>query len=337
MADLRTTYLGLDLANPLVPSSSPLTASLDSARRLEDAGASAIVMPSLFEEDILAEEARLERFFEGQALGHAEADSYRPLPATYRSREEAYLDALTALKGHLGIPVIASLNGVSAEGWLDHAQALEEAGADAIELNIYYLAADEEDTAARVENRYVAVAESLRNAVKVPIAVKLSSQLSAPLDLVRRLDDAGVAGVSLFNRLYQPDIDLETLEVNPSLELSTPAEALVRIRWAAMLAGRCACDIAVTGGFHRSEETIKALLAGASAVHLCSVLLREGPEVLRSMLEAMDRWLEEKEYDSVAQLCGSLSFRNAPEPARYARANYLAVLDNYSVPDGVRR
>ncbi len=336
MADLKTSYLGLSLKNPLVPSSSPMTGQVDSARRLEDAGAAAIVMPSLFEEDILAEEARLDRFFEGQGLGHAEADSYRPLPATYVTKEEAYLQNLESLKQHLEIPVIASLNGVSSEGWLDHAQALEEAGADAIELNIYYLAGRDDDTASSVEDRYVAVAEALRDQVRIPITVKLSSQLTAPLHLVRRLDGAGIAGVSLFNRFYQPDIDLESLEVVPSLELSNPGEALLRIRWAALLYGRCDCDIAVTGGFHRADEVIKALLAGAGVVHLCSALLKKGPHLVSEILENMGSWLVEKEYDSIEQLRGSLSLQNAPDPARYERANYLAILDNYSSPAGVR-
>jgi len=337
MADLTTTYLGLNLANPLVPSSSPLTGDPDAARRLEDAGAAALVMPSLFEEDILAEEERLDRFLEGQALGHAEADSFRPLPASYRSREEAYLENLARLKAQVDIPVIASLNGVSPEGWLDHAQALEAAGADAIELNIYYLAAGDDDTAARVEDRYVAVAETLHGAVNVPLAVKLGAQLSAPLNLVRRLEAAGVRGVSLFNRLYQPDIDLDTLEVVPRLELSTPTEALLRIRWTAMLAGRSACDIAVTGGFHSGDAALKAVLAGASVVHLCSVLLQQGPGALPEIRAAMEHWLDTREYESLAQARGSLSLQNAPDPARYARANYLAVLDNYRAPTGVRQ
>ncbi|MEM1114770.1 MAG: dihydroorotate dehydrogenase-like protein [Pseudomonadota bacterium] len=336
MADLSCAYLGLTLANPLVPSSSPLTAGVDGARRLEDAGAAALVMPSLFEEDILAEDARLDRFIEGQQLGHAEADSYRPLPATYRSREETYLESLAAMKQALAIPVIASLNGVTSGGWLEHAKALEEAGADAIELNLYYLAADEGDTAQAVEDRYCAVAALLRQQVELPLAVKLGSQVTAPLHLVRRLEAAGVRGVCLFNRFYQPDIDLDTLEVVPRLELSHADEALLRIRWAAMLFGRCACDVAVTGGFHGAAEAIKALLAGASVVHLCSALLRDGPSHIARVLQEMSAWLEDKEYDSIEQLRGSLSLQNAPEPARYGRANYRAILDNFSPPSGVQ-
>ncbi|CAN0583340.1 unnamed protein product, partial [Ectocarpus sp. 12 AP-2014] len=251
--------LGLELANPLVPSSSPLTGSLDSARRLEDAGAAAIVLPSLFEEDLLAEEARIERFLEMQDIGHGEADSYRPLPATYQSREESYLELLAYLKDALQIPVIASLNGVSDSGWLDHARDLQDAGADALELNVYYLAGDPQDTAENVEQRYVDVARSLCAEVQIPVAMKLSQQLTAPIDLVRRLGQAGVRGVSLFNRFYQPDIDLETLDVAPTLHLSDPTEALLRIRWAAMMFERTECNMAVTGGFHRWQDIMKAL------------------------------------------------------------------------------
>lgn len=337
MSDLRATYLGLELANPLVPSSSPLTGDPDAARRLEDAGAAAIIMPSLFEEVIRADEARLDRFIEQQDIGHHEADSYRPLPANYRTREEIYLDTLTGLKQSLSIPVIASLNGVTAEGWLDHGLALQEAGADALELNVYYLAADPEETAAEIAKRYVDVAIALRDRITIPLAVKLGSQLTAPIELVRRLADAGIDGVSIFNRFYQPDIDLETLEVIPRLELSSPAEALLRVRWAAMLFGHCRCDLAVTGGFHRSDDVLKALLAGADVVHLCSVLLERGPAAIGEIRLAMQTWLEAHEYESVAQLRGSMSQRNAPDPARYARANYLEVMDNYSSPAGVHR
>jgi dihydroorotate dehydrogenase (fumarate) len=336
MVDLTCTYLGLALANPLVPSSSPLTGSPDAARHLEDAGAAAIVMPSLFEEVILEEQARLDRFLDEQSLGHGEADSFRPMPVGYQSREEKYLETIATLKDTLSIPVIASLNGTTTGGWIEHALALEEAGADALEVNVYYLPASPEDTAANVEARYVDVATALLGQVKIPVTVKLTSQLTAPLDLIRQLDAAGVRGVSLFNRFYQPDIDLDTLDVTPSLALSTPEEALLRVRWAAMLFGQSNCDIAVTGGFHNAADALKALLAGANVVHLCSVLLREGPGALSTILDDMRAWLEEKEYDSIEQLRGSVSQRHAPNPSQYARANYIDVIDNYSTPAGVR-
>jgi dihydroorotate dehydrogenase (fumarate) len=336
MSDLRCNYLGLPLANPLVPSSSPLTGRLDSALRLEDAGAAALVLPSLFEEQIIADELRAERFFELQGIGHGEADSYRPLPSVYRTAEERYLETVAELKGRLGIPVIASLNGCTDGGWLRHARDLEEAGADAIELNMFHLPARVEETAAMVESAYLAVAGSLAEGVSVPVAVKLGSQLSAPLNLVSGLEARGVRGVSLFNRFYQPDIDLETLDVLPQLSLSSPGEALLRVRWAAMLYGQTACSIAVTGGFHHAEDVIKAQLVGADIVHLCSVLLSRGEGVIAEMLEHIAAWLEEREYESLNQLRGSMSMQHAPEPGQLARANYLELLDSYSVPEGVR-
>ncbi len=336
MADLSTRYLGLELKNPLVPSSSPLTGELDSARQLEDAGASAIVMPSLFEEVIVAEQDRLDRFLDQQSIGHGEAQSFRPVPDSFKSSEDSYLERIAALKSSLEIPVVASLNGTTDRGWLSHALSLQQAGADALELNIFYVAGDEADTAETVEQRYLDIAGGLLREIQLPVAIKLSPQFSAPLDMVRKLDRAGVRGVSIFNRFYQPDIDLETLEVSPQLSLSTAQEALLRIRWAAMLFGRVDCGIAVTGGFHNATDALKALLAGADVVHLCSVLLQQGPGVIDSLLSEMNGWLEEKEYESLSQLKGSVSQRNAPDPAAYARANYIDVLNNYDTPSGVR-
>ena len=336
MAELSTEYLGLALKNPLVPSSSPLTGGVDTARQLEDAGAAAIVMPSLFEEVINAEQERLDRFLDQQDIGHGEAQSFRPIPHGFRSSEDTYLERVAELKTALDIPVIASLNGTTAGGWLGHALALQEAGADALELNIYYIAGDATDTAQSVEQRYLDVARALTERVSVPVAVKLTEQFTAPLDMVRRLEEVGVAGVSLFNRFYQPDIDLDTLEVVPSLALSSPAEALLRIRWTAMLYGHTRCAIAVTGGFHHANDVLKALLAGASVVHLCSALLQKGPSLVGTLLTEMQSWLDEKEYDSVRQLTGSVSQRKAPNPEGYLRANYIDVLENYAAPPGVR-
>jgi dihydroorotate dehydrogenase (fumarate) len=337
VTDLHCSYLGLSLANPLVPSSCPLTGKLDPALRLEDAGAAALVMPSLFEEEVLADEMRLERFFELQDIGHGEADSYRPLPSAYRSAEERYLTQLAELKERLQIPVIASLNGCSEGGWLRHAVDLQDAGADALELNMFYLPSDRAETAAEVEARYVAVAEALAGAVSIPVAVKLGAQLSAPLNLIARLEAVGVRGVSLFNRFYQPDIDLDALDILPQLSLSTSAESLLRVRWVAMLYGQTRCSIAVTGGFHSASDVLKAQLVGADVVHLCSALLREGEGVLSTVLAEVSQWLETHEYDSLAQLRGSMSLRHAPDPGQLARANYLDILDNYSSPSGVRR
>ena len=336
MADLSTRYLGLNLKNPFVPSSSPLTGRLDSALRLRDAGAAAIVMPSLFEEKIQQEHALLERFLDEQSLGHGEATSFRPIPAEYKSSEDKYLETLKQLKQALDIPVIASLNGVTAGGWLECALAIQDAGADALELNVYYVPGDSGETGAAVEQRYLDIAAALRPRISIPVTLKLSSQFSAPLDFVRKLEQTGVQGVCLFNRFYQPDIDLDTLAMVPTLNLSSSIESLLRVRWAGMLYGHTDCSIAVTGGFHTAADALKALLAGADVVHLCSALLQQGPGLISTLLADMQRWLEEKEYTSIDQLRGSLSCRHAPNPADYARANYIDVLDSYTVPDGVK-
>lgn len=335
--DLGTDYLGLQLANPLVPSASPLSRDLDTARRLEDAGASAIVMYSLFEEELREEQEQMARFLHHQDIGHAEADSFLPLPERYRSGLDAYLEQLTALKQALNIPVIASLNGVSASGWVEHGRELQAAGADALELNVYYVAADLDESGAAVEDRYVRLLTELRGAVDIPISAKLSSQFSAVGHLVRRLEAAGADGVALFNRFYQPDIDLDTLQVVPRLQLSSSAESLLRMRWIAILHGRVNLSLAATGGVHTAEDAVKLLLAGADVTHLCSALLGHGPERLGEIRESIAHWLEEHEYQSVRQLKGSVSHRHAADPAAFERANYLQVLDSFVPPAGVRR
>jgi dihydroorotate dehydrogenase (fumarate) len=336
MADLKTHYLGLELKNPLVPSSSPLSHSLDSARALEDAGAAAIVMHSLFEEKIEAEEENLTRFFHQQSLGHGEADSFHPVPANYESYQEKHLEQLLALKSALDIPIIASLNGTTPGGWTDYASELQSAGADALELNLYYIASDSEEDGRAVEDRYVATLEQIRQQVSIPITMKLSASFSALVNVAQRFELAGTQGLVLFNRFYQPDIDLETLEVVPTLEFSTSAESLMRIRWIAILFGRVGCSLAITGGIHRSEDIVKALLAGADVTHLCSVLLRYGPQHLKTLLEELNTWLDEHEYSSVQQLKGSISQQHAADPAAYSRANYVKVLDSFKPPPGVR-
>ena len=336
MPDMKTHYLGLQLKNPLVPSASPLSKDLDSARHLEDAGAAALVMYSLFEEQILAEELQYERFMHQQSLGHGEASSFLPEMPGYQSVLEKYLDHVQSLKAHLEIPVIASLNGVSQEGWVEYGQELQSAGADALELNLYYVPADVTESAEDVERRYLDVLAQLENAVSLPVAVKLSPQFSSPVQFVNHLNQAGADAVVIFNRFYQSDIDLETLEVQPTLHLSTPYESLVRIRWAAILRGALDIDIAVTGGFHNGADIIKALLAGANTVQLCSVLLEQGPAYLATLLADIERWMTEKEYDSVTQMQGSLSYRNAGNPSAYERENYLSVLDSFTPPAGVQ-
>ena len=336
MSKLQTKYLGMTLKNPIVPSASPLSRNIDSARHLEDAGASALVMYSLFEEQLLAEEKKLERFFFNQDLGHHESSSFLPLPNHYKSGLETYLEQLVALKSALDIPVIASLNGISNESWIEYAGELERAGADALELNVYYIPADIEESAEQVEQRYLQMLEHLLKTVNIPVAVKISSQFSSPLHFARRLQQTGVKGIALFNRFYQCDIDLETLQVQPSLKLSTSYESLMRIRWTAILRGQLDIDLAVTGGFHTADDILKALLAGANVTHVCSGLLQQGPALIETLLADMSRWMDEHEYESVQQLQGSLSQKHAIDPSAYERINYLQALESFTPPDSVR-
>jgi dihydroorotate dehydrogenase (fumarate) len=263
MVDLTTTYLGLTLKNPLVPSASPFSKDLNSAKRLEDVGASALVMYSLFEEKINAEQQHMERFFYQQSLGHGESDSFHPIHHEVQTYRERYLENVQKLKAGLSIPIIASLNGDSLGGWVDCGKELQQAGADALELNVYHLAANGDENSETVEARYLDILRELKAHVQIPIAMKISSQFSSPIHFAKQLEAAGASGINLFNRFYQSDIDLETLEVVPKLELSTPQEALLRIRWTALLYGRTNLSLAVTGGFHQTPDIIKALLAGA--------------------------------------------------------------------------
>ncbi len=337
MIDLTTNYLGLTLKNPLVPSASPLSHDLNNAKKLEDAGASALVMYSLFEEKINAEHNEVSRFFYQQAIGHGEANSFHPMPNNLQTYQDRYFEQLQKLKATLSIPVIASLNGTSMSGWVDYGRQLEQAGADALELNIYHIAANIEESSEMVENRYLDILRELKSSVTIPITMKLSAQFSSPIHFAKRLELAGARGITIFNRFYQPDIDLETLEVLPKLELSTEAEALLRIRWTGLLYGRTQLSLAVTGGFHQTPDILKALLAGADVVHLCSALLKNGIGRLSEMLSELEEWLLEHEYTSVRQLKGSVSQQNAIDPSAYERSNYVQIMDNYSSPTGVLR
>jgi dihydroorotate dehydrogenase (fumarate) len=329
MIDLSTEYLGLKLANPLVPSSSPLTGKLDSARKLEDAGASALVMPSLFEEAIDYEQKQLERFVHLQALGHYEAQSYQPVPEDYDSELDNYLERIGEFKSALDIPVIASLNGVSTSGWINTGKELQQAGADALELNVYYIAVDPDTRGEEVENRYLQLLADLREHISIPVTMKLSSQFSSVANMVLRLQQAGASGVSLFNRFYQPDINLETLRIEPHIELSTSMESLLRIRWIALIRSHVDLSIAATGGLHRTEDIIKALLAGADITHLCSVLLQKGPDHITILKKELHNWLEEHEYSSVKQMKGSVSKSCAINPVALEHSNYMHVIKSY--------
>ncbi len=334
MPDLSTAYLGLELKNPLVPSSTPLSNNLDHALQLEDAGAAALVMHSLFEEELQAEARMADRFLLHGDIGHGESDGFLPDHGGYQSHLDRYLEHLAKLKSRLGIPVIASLNGVSRSGWVDLGRELQQAGADALELNVYHVAADSHCTGESVEARYVDLLSELRGAVTLPVTMKLSPFFSSLPHLVRHLELAGASGVSLFNRFYQPDIDLETLKMVDNLHLSTPEEALLRIRWIAILRGQTTLTLAATGGVHGHEEAMKLLLAGADVVHLASCLLKHGPQRLGQILADIGQWMIEREYTSVAQLKGSMCQKNLPEPNAVERASYLRVLDSYGPARG---
>lgn len=337
MVDLSTEYLGLKLKNPIVPSSSPLSKDVNSAIALEDAGASAIIMHSLFEEKINYENEHLERFFHQQSIGHGEAENFHPVPEDYQSYQEKHLEQLNKLKSQLDIPVIASLNGTTPGGWIEYGSALEEAGADALELNVYYLAADPLEDSQQVETRYIELLQSLHSHVSIPITMKLSPHFSALIPFTQQLQKNGAKGIALFNRFYQPDINLDTLQIESKLELSSSQESLLRIRWTAILFDYLDCSLAVTGGMHNHEDVLKALLAGADVTHMCSALLQNGPSQIETVLQNLKQWLEEHEYESVQQLKGSSSRQHAIDPAAYERSNYINVLDSYSSPDGVLR
>jgi dihydroorotate dehydrogenase (fumarate) len=335
MIDLSTDYVGLKLKNPLVPSASPLSKNIDTSLRLEDAGAAALVMYSLFEEELRAEDAMLDRFLLHGELGHSEADSFLPGHGEFQGGLERYLAHLDQLKRRLEIPVVASLNGVSPSGWVELGRALEQAGADALELNVYHVAASTRHSGEAVEARYLSLLVELRRAVRLPIVMKLSPFFSSLPHFVQQLEHAGAQGIALFNRFYQPDIDLDELRMTDQLQLSTAEEALLRIRWIAILHGRTRMTLAATGGVHSESEALKLLLAGADVVHLASCLLQHGAEKLTEILAGMQNWMEKKEYVSVAQLKGSMSQQNLPDPTVVARASYLRVLDSFSPRPGV--
>lgn len=324
--DLRTNYLGIELKNPLVPSASPLSRSLDTARQLEDAGASAIVMYSLFEEELRRNGGP--RYGD---IGHVEARSYMPDYTEEQSELERHLEQLQRLKQSLDIPVIASLNGISLDGWVENGKLLAEAGADALELNTYFIAADLQRSGGEVEQRYLALLAELRRVVSLPITMKLSPYFSSLGHFVTALETHGANGIALFNRFYQPDIDIDSLQVAPRLHLSHPGEHLLPMRWIAMLHGRIKLSIAATSGVHSAEDAVKMVLAGADVVHLCSTLLLHGPRQLSRILEGMERWLEESPYDSLEQCKGVLSQQQSRDPAAFERANYVSMLGGYTV------
>ncbi|MBK5929509.1 dihydroorotate dehydrogenase-like protein [Halochromatium salexigens] len=335
--DLTTNYLGFTLKNPIVPSSSPLSKSIAQAKELEDQGASALIMYSLFEEAVTTETETMNRFLHQQDTGFAEiGEGFIPDWNDFSTGLDNYLDNVRKLKEALDIPIIASLNGVTPGGWIAHAKELEQAGADALELNVYYVAADINLDGSQVEERYLEILRLLKSQISIPINMKLSPSFSSVGSMVRRLAEGGADGVSLFNRFYQPDINIDSLRLQPSLHPSTSAEALLAMRWIAILYGRIdGLSLGATGGIHTAEDAIKLLLAGTDAVHLCSTLLKNGAPQVARILEGITHWMEEQSFESIADMRGRVSALAVPNPADFERANYVNIIDSYSFSPGV--
>ncbi len=331
MTNLSTKYLGLTLKNPLVVSASPLGQHLSAIRQMEDSGASAVVLQSLFEEQINLESHELDRFLAQGTERGPEAVTLFPDLTNYNIGPDAYLEHIRKAKQAVAIPVIASLNGVSSGGWIRYAKLMEQAGADALELNIYFLPTDPRMTGAEVEKMYVELVSQVKASVKIPVAVKLGPQFSAPAHMAVQLDTAGADGLVLFNRFYQPDFDLENLEVVPTLVLSRPNELKLRLTWVAILFGKIKADMAITGGVHSAEDVVKSMMAGARVAMMTSVLLELGVGYLKTIKSDLEKWLEEHEYDSIRQMQGSMSQKSVPTPAAFERANYLKVLSSYTL------
>jgi len=321
--------MGLTLKNPIVPSASPLTKKLSGIKQLEDAGAAAITMYSLFEEQIDIEALAQHNFLEQTVFMSAEATAYFPKAADYNRGPDGYLDLICDAKASVDIPVIGSLNGVTTGGWTRYARMIEEAGADALELNVYLIPTRTALTSEGVENTYLEILREVKSQVKIPVAMKLSPFFSALPNMAHRLDRAGADALVLFNRFYQPDFDLEELAVTPHLMLSTPWEMRLPLRWIAILYGHVSASLALTSGVHTAEDAVKAAMAGADIVNVCSALLEKGPGYIAELVQGFSAWMEAHEYESVAQMKGALSQRNVAEPAAFERANYMRVLGSW--------
>lgn len=333
--DLTTTYLGLELKTPIVPSASPLTESIDNIRLMEDAGAGAVVMHSLFEEQITHESRTLDHFLSYGSESFAEALHYFPEAEDYIVGPDEYLEKIRLAKQAVDIPIIASLNGVSTGGWIEYAKEMEQAGADALELNIYYIPTDPGMPGKAVEKMYLDIVGDVKWSVSIPLAVKISPFFSSLPRVAQRLTEVGANGLVLFNRFYQPDIDLEKLEVVPHLVLSSPFEMRLPLRWVALLYGRVNADFAITSGVRTYEDVLKGLMAGASVMMMASELLRKGIGRIEEILNVMTLWMSEHEYESVKQMQGSMSQQHVAEPAAFERANYMKVLQSWrSDPTG---
>lgn len=328
--DLTTTYLGLKLNNPLIVGACPLTSQLEWLERIERVGAGAVVLPSLFEEQIEHEDVELLAATERGSEFYAEHSDWYPMLDEYRSGTDTYIELIGEAKKSLEIPVMASLNGTSTGGWIEYARKIEDAGADALELNIYFVAANIEDTAEAVERRYLELVEAVRKSISIPMAVKVGPYFSSPGNMCKRLAAAGADGLVVFNRFLQPDIDLDQMETAPHLELSTPSEMLLPLRWIAILYGRVNASLAVTSGVHDWSELTRALLAGADAAQVASTVYLNGFGRVEQMLVGLEDWMERSEYGSVAELRGAMSQQKCPDPAAFERGNYMKVLTSYT-------
>jgi dihydroorotate dehydrogenase (fumarate) len=331
MIDLSTTYLGLKLKNPVVPSASPLMHEVDNIKRMEDAGAAAVVLYSLFEEQIIRESNALDHYLSYGTHSFAEALTYFPDLHDYNMGADGYLEHIRKVKQAVNIPVIASLNGVSMGGWLRYARYMQDAGADALELNVYYIAADPTQNSDEVEQMYLDLAHEVTRSVKIPVAIKVGHYFTAFANMAQRFAQMGVDGLVIFNRFYQSDFDLEALEVVPHIHLSRSEELLPRLRWVAMLYGVVPIDFAVTGGVHNATDVLKCMMAGANVAMMTSALLQSGIDQLTAVLKNLRQWMEEHDYESIRQMRGSMSQRAVRNPAAFERANYMRVLQSYEV------
>jgi len=327
--DLTTSYMGMRLKNPIVPSASPLSNDFDGIRRLEDAGAAAVVMHSLFEEQIALESSQLDHYLSYFTDAFAEALTWYPEQADYRIGPEEYLESIRLAKEAVQVPIIGSLNGISTGGWISYAKGIQEAGADGLELNVYYIATDPTRDGAGVEQVVLDVLASVKASVSIPVAVKLSPFYSATASMAQRLADAGANALVLFNRFYQPDLDLENLEVVPRLTLSTSYELRLPLRWVAILYGRVPVDLAITSGVHTHEDVLKGMMAGARVTMIASELVQNGIGRIGEILGQVARWMEEREYQSLGEMQGSMSQKNVADPAAFERANYMKVLQSW--------
>ncbi len=327
--ELKTRYLGLELKNPLVVSPAPLSEPIDNIKKMEDAGAAAVVLHSLFEEQITMASNELDANLLQGEDSFAEALSYFPDMGDYKMGPDSYLEHIRKAKAAVDIPIIGSLNGVSAGGWLDFAKKIEEAGADALELNVYFIPTNPNMNSQKLEEMYCQIVKNVKSVVSIPVAVKIGPYFSALANLAQQLDAACADALVLFNRFYQPDIDLENLEVKPDLNLSTSNELRLRLRWVAILCGAIKADMAVTGGVHTAEDVIKSMMAGANVAMMTSALLKHGIDHLKVVHNGIEEWMEAHEYESIKQMQGSMSHKNCPEPAAFERANYMKILTHY--------